>query len=129
VTFIERVDSLLKRKDLDRKWLAYTSGVSYNTISGWYSKGRDPKLVEAEKIAKALNVSIDWLQTGDIIGLPVDDDLRDMCELLMNMSHDELIFAKGWLAAMQASQLRPKTRQATPRQIESPERDSNEATG
>lgn len=106
--FLERVTYVLGKKSATRPWLAKESGVSLDTINGWYNKGRLPKLNDAIRIAEALQVSVDYLATGRVVETVDDPDLAEMCDMLRSFSRDELMMAKGILLTMQYSHLRPK---------------------
>ena len=62
--FLENLKSELKYQDLTQKELAQKSGISINTIRGWFSKNLAPDVFNAFKVAKALNVSVEYLVTG-----------------------------------------------------------------
>jgi transcriptional regulator with XRE-family HTH domain len=115
VTFSARVDNLLKTKNLSRKWLAAETGLSYDTISGWSSKGRVPRLDEAEKIARSLNVSIDYLQTGRVLEMEDDPEVIAIMEGLRQASRDDLMRVEGLLMAMGLYKPRPEKEATTVR--------------
>jgi len=108
VDFWGRVKYVLDRKNATRPWLAQATGISLHTLNGWVNKQRDPRIDEAEKIARALEVSIDYLVTGRVIDTIDDPDIEDMCNMLRNMTRDELMMAKGMLFSMQYSEMKPK---------------------
>lgn len=58
-----RIDSLLSENNLKRADLVRGTGISEGTIRGWI-KGSTPSAEAAYKVAKYLNVSIEWLVTG-----------------------------------------------------------------
>ena len=62
---VERIDSILKEKNLKRLALAEFSNISVQTITDWSKRGSIPSADTAVKIAKYLNVSTDWLITGE----------------------------------------------------------------
>ena len=64
--FSKRLDICLRNINQTRKSLTMDLGISSSTMSSWSaSKGSIPKADVVEKIAKYLNVSTDWLITGE----------------------------------------------------------------
>ena len=62
--FWRRVKILLKEKKITQTEAARVCGMSLNTLRGWMSKGTNPLLLEALKLARLLNVSLEYLITG-----------------------------------------------------------------
>ena len=64
--FAERVDMSLKKRSQTRKALTTDLGISSSTMSSWAAgRGSIPNANVVEQIAKYLNVSLDWLITGE----------------------------------------------------------------
>jgi len=61
MTTRERIEQLAKEKGLNNRKLEQLTGVSNGQISKW---DKNLSFSNIEKIAKFLNVSIDWLITG-----------------------------------------------------------------
>jgi len=59
------IRSELNLRDLTRKWLSEETKIPLSTINGWHSKNLTPDVVSVYKVAKALNVSIEYLLTGE----------------------------------------------------------------
>lgn len=74
-TFIERLERLLKDKGLQQKDLAVKVGISSNGISTWKITGSLPRADVAVKIAKALDVTVEYLVTGHISTIDETDEL------------------------------------------------------
>ena len=62
--FLENLKDELSYQDLTQKELAERTGISVNTIRGWFSKDLVPDVFNAVKIAQTLNVSVEYLATG-----------------------------------------------------------------
>ena len=62
--FITRVRDELEYKGLTQKELAELTGISINTIRGWVSKDLVPDVFSAVKVAKALDVPVEYLANG-----------------------------------------------------------------
>ena len=119
--FWERVDHILKKKKLTLSWLSQDTKLRINTLKGWRQKNLHPRLNEAELIARSLDVTIDYLQTGRVLDTIDDPDLEQIIEFLRTLSTKELMFAKGMLSVLRSSPMRP---------VESREREPNgKATG
>lgn len=59
--FIDKLDYLLKTKNLNKSTLSKESGIPYTTIDGWYKKGYEGlKLTTLRKLSKYLNVDIGY---------------------------------------------------------------------
>ena len=67
--FWNRVDSELKQKELTLTRLWKRTGISPSTGNGWRIFNRYPDAESLLKIAKALDVSIEWLMTGEEVSL------------------------------------------------------------
>ena len=74
--FLARVRDEMNYQNLTQKELSEKTGISINTIRGWFSKNLTPDVVSAVKVAQVLNVSVEYLVTGEN---PVDNSqaLRD----------------------------------------------------
>jgi transcriptional regulator with XRE-family HTH domain len=64
MTFIERLEMLLKEKGISQKSLAEYIGIRNPSISEWKKEGTIPRADIAIKIAEYLNVSVEYLITG-----------------------------------------------------------------
>ena len=62
--FWNNVKSELDYNLLSQKELAAKTEISYNTIQSWITKNRLPDAKDAVKIAKVLDVSVEYLVTG-----------------------------------------------------------------
>lgn len=60
IMLVDRLNQLLKEKDLNKMDLARIAGVSPQSVNGWYKRGSISKQ-SAAKLAEALNVPIAWL--------------------------------------------------------------------
>lgn len=73
--FYKRLERLLKNKGLQQKDLAEKCGISSNGISTWKITGTLPRADIAIKIAKYLNVTVEYLITGELAGIDKKDEL------------------------------------------------------
>ena len=61
---VERIDNLLKKRNLNRVALAEAIGIKPQNISAWSVRGTVPAGDICLKIAEYLNVSVVWLISG-----------------------------------------------------------------
>ena len=59
-----RIKQLLKRTNTTQKDLAKFIGISQRTLENWIYRGYYPLINEGYRMAKFLNVSVDFLVTG-----------------------------------------------------------------
>lgn len=65
----DKLDILMKEKNINKAELARASGVPYTTIDGFYKKGSEnAKLSTLKKICAYFNCSLDYL-AGDSVSL------------------------------------------------------------
>ena len=63
-TFWQRINQQLKKKNATQKDLAAFIGIPQRTIENWIYRGNFPLITEGYRMAKFLNVSIEYLVTG-----------------------------------------------------------------
>ena len=63
-TFWNRIKTLIKNKKVTQEITAKACRISYNTWRGWVSKNIIPHVIDCIRIAKYLDVSLDFLLTG-----------------------------------------------------------------
>lgn len=60
--FLERLDSLMKARGINKNVLSKESGIPYTTIDGFYKKGyENTKLSTVRKLCSYFGVSMDYL--------------------------------------------------------------------
>ena len=64
MNFWERVDDLLDRKDINKKTLAFEAGFDASNITKGIKNNNIPSAETAVKIAKVLDVSVEYLVDG-----------------------------------------------------------------
>ena len=73
---VDRIDTLIKARNLKRKAVADAVGISLQPFTSWANRGSLPSSDIAYRIAKYLNVSIEWLLTGEEMELPPREALE-----------------------------------------------------
>jgi transcriptional regulator with XRE-family HTH domain len=64
LVFWERVNKTIKENGIKQEWLAQKTCIKYQTLRSWVSKDILPRADDAAKIAKELNVTVEYLVTG-----------------------------------------------------------------
>ena len=66
MVFIEKLDLLLKMKNINKHELSKESGIPYTTIDGFYKKGAENiKLSTLKKICNYFNVTLDFFDDNN----------------------------------------------------------------
>ncbi len=76
MNFWDVIRDEIKAQGTTQEWVAAKSGISYDTIKGWISKNRLPRLDQAKVIADSLNLSLDAILAGKALHtfvIPVQD--------------------------------------------------------
>jgi transcriptional regulator with XRE-family HTH domain len=98
--FIEIFENLLKNNSISQKELAGKIGLRRPSISEWKKKGTYPYVDVAIKIAEILNVSVEYLVTGED-GLNSDE--RELLADYLSLNDDgkkaALAALRGFAAA------------------------------
>ena len=87
--FWKRVDTAVKQNELSLTRLWKKTGISPNTGNGWRTFNRYPDAESLVKIAKILNVSIEWLITGEELPLGDEEESDNI------NSPSEIVTSKG----------------------------------
>jgi len=67
MNFLEKLDFMMKKLNINKSGLSERSGVPYTTIDSFYKKGfENTKMSTIKKIADALDVSLDYLMVDSI---------------------------------------------------------------
>lgn len=82
MTFLEKLDFLMKRNGDNVSTLSKKSGIPYTTIDGFYKKGYgNTKLSTLQKLSDYFKVTLDYLVKDDITdpnhGISPGDDKRE----------------------------------------------------
>lgn len=65
MNFVERIDEKLKEKNLKRLSLCDDLNLTHSALTDWKKRGTIPSGDICLKIANYLNVSVEWLLTGE----------------------------------------------------------------
>lgn len=76
--FVDRIDFVLKQRNIKRQALADEIGFDATNFTQWKKKGHLPDVRTAYQIAKILNISLDWLLTGELPGTWINEEKCDL---------------------------------------------------
>ena len=93
--FWNNVKEELDYKDMSQKELSASTNISYNTLQSWITKDRLPDAQDAVKIARALNVSVERLVTGqEDISKELNKETNELLHDLRHLSLEDFKIAK-----------------------------------
>ena len=97
--FIERLNSILQKRNLSQADLSKMTGIRSSSISDWLNGKYEPKQDKIAIIADALNVSPVWLigydepSTNQTEGYYVDPETAEYAEMLRTRPKARLLFS------------------------------------
>lgn len=97
--FIERLNSILQKRNLSQADLSKMTGIRSSSISDWLNGKYEPKQDKIAIIANALNVSPVWLigydepSTNQTEGYYVDPETAEYAEMLRTRPEMRLLFS------------------------------------
>lgn len=91
-TFFHRLEKAIKRSGLSRPEFAARAGVGTSALAKWLSGKLTPKSEQLLNLAKAADVSMEWLLTGDTDEKPLSMDgrLDDVVSYLRKIAPEQL---------------------------------------
>lgn len=97
--FIERLNSILQKRNLSQADLSKMTGIRSSSISDWLNGKYEPKQDKIAIIADALNISPVWLigydepSTNQTEGYYVDPETAEYAEYLRTRPEARLLFS------------------------------------
>lgn len=97
--FIERLNSILQKRNLSQADLSKMTGIRSSSISDWLNGKYEPKQDKISIIAEALNVSPVWLigyddtSSNQSEGYYVDPETAEFAEYLRTRPEARLLFS------------------------------------
>lgn len=97
--FIERLNSILQKRNLSQADLSKMTGIRSSSISDWLNGKYEPKQDKISIIAEALNVSPVWLigyddtASNQSEGYYVDPETAEYAEMLRTRPEMRLLFS------------------------------------
>ncbi len=98
MSFRDNLRFIMESKDIQTKELSKLSGISENTLKSYLkSDSAEPKISKVERLADALNVSIDFLVTGKIRRDEVAAKILSLIDCLRNMSLSDIKLVEDFI--------------------------------
>ena len=89
MTLTEKLDFLMKVKNINKSILSKETGIPYTTIDGFYKKGTENiKLSTLKKISEYFKISLDELANDDI---PINNETYNKDMYLSDMQRQQKI--------------------------------------
>jgi len=85
VEFWKRTNKLIKDKNSKQENVAQECGIPYQTLRSWVTRQTFPDALQAYKIAKALNTTVEYLVTGSDTN-PAERELKELKEKLKKLA-------------------------------------------
>lgn len=89
MTISQRIFEELKRQKKKQKELAEYTGISESAVSDWKKKGTNPAAENLSAIADFLNVSVNYLLTGEDEPETSGSKEQEMLNLFRRLPNDE----------------------------------------
>lgn len=80
---IQRIKSICELKELEKL------GISPQSISNWKTRNTIPKADDLYKIAKYLNVTMEWLLTGENPNTELPEDIQKSVTKLLTLTEKQ----------------------------------------
>lgn len=97
MSIINRIVELLKRKGASQADICNYIGIKYNVFTTWKTRGTDPPAKYLVQICDFLNITLEYLFTGqekNSLSSKLTDEEQEMLELFHALSHDNKIRIK-----------------------------------
>lgn len=96
LAFWTNVKNELEYKLMSQKELAKKTEISYNTLQSWMTKDRLPDASDSVRIARVLDVSVEYLVTGaDSSKRRSDTEVDELIRDIRRLSSDDLSLARS----------------------------------
>ena len=88
MTFLEKLEKLMKEHNLNKSTLSKSCGIPYTTIDGWYKKGfEDMRLSTLKKLSSFFNTSLDFWAYDDEDVEPLSEEKQKFISDVINMDN------------------------------------------
>lgn len=88
MTTVQRLNRVLKEKHIQKKTFAETIGIPASTLNSWINRGGEIPSSFAVPIAKALDVSLTWLLTGE------ESQEKEIPESFVELNEEEMYLVR-----------------------------------
>lgn len=100
MNFIDRLELVLKQKNITKTELANKLNIRWPTLSEWAKNGSIPAADIALKIADYLNVSLEWLITGKEKENTITMEQKELLELCAKLTPEQSATIKTVIETM-----------------------------
>ena len=100
--FLEKLDYLMDKRNLNKSTLSKACDIPYTTIDGWYKKGyAGLKLTTLRKLSNFFGTSLDfWASEIPDQEFHMDDDLRQLVRQYGQLDSRDQELVKGLVASL-----------------------------
>ena len=96
--FWMRINNRIKLLQTTQEWVAAQSGIKYQTLRGWVTKGIFPRANEATALAKTLDTSVEELVTGRPMGSSLSGEMLQLARDIASLPQDDIDELKAIVA-------------------------------
>lgn len=101
MNFLEKLDYLMKKNNLNKSTLSKGCDIPYTTIDGWYKKGYEGlKLTTLRKLSKFFKTSLDFWVNDDEEDLTLSPAQKSLIADLEKLTEEELIAVKAFIKSL-----------------------------
>jgi hypothetical protein len=93
-----RINNRIKLLQTTQEWVAAQSGIKYQTLRGWVTKGIFPRANEAAALAKTLDTSVEELVTGRPMGSSLSGEMLQLVRDIASLPQDDIDELKAIVA-------------------------------
>lgn len=100
--FLEKLNYLMERDNLNKSTLSKACDIPYTTIDGWYKKGYEGlKLTTLRKLAKFFGTSLDfWASDQPFDSMDIDDEVKQLAKQYSLLSDKDRALVKNMINSL-----------------------------
>ncbi len=100
--FLEKLNYLMERDNLNKSTLSKACDIPYTTIDGWYKKGYEGlKLTTLRKLAKFFGTSLDfWASDQPFDSTDIDDEVKQLAKQYSLLSDKDRELVKNMINSL-----------------------------
>lgn len=101
MNFLEKLDYLMKKNNLNKSTLSKGCDIPYTTIDGWYKKGYEGlKLTTLRKLSKFFKTSLDFWVNDNEEDSTLSPAQKSLIADLEKLTEEELIAVKAFIKSL-----------------------------
>lgn len=99
--FWHRFNSQVRLQNTTQEWIATKAGVNVATLRSWIARRRLPRVDEAYALAQALEVSLEWLLTGEHSQImPPSPEIHRLFQDILQLTSDERVLVDAAVSGL-----------------------------